>query len=117
MKKRLLALGCVVALLVTFVAVGIVMRRRVPAVEQALGQGQPADYAGDWQAREVSLDLHIEVQGEELLVTGLESQPLVFKRSGPQAPFVHGNRRLTRAYKRLKLHQADGQTLDLRPRL
>lgn len=118
MKQRLLALGCVVLLLALFVGVGMVLRRRVPVVETALGAGQPADYVGDWQCDSASLDLHIEAQGDGLLITGLEDQPVVFGRSGPKEPFVQpgGSRRLARGYQRLRLHQRDGQTLEFRLR-
>lgn len=94
------------------------MRQRYLAASASHAGGSPSAYAGDWQARKVSLDLHIEADGQSLRVTGLEDQPLVFERSSEQKPFEQrgGGRRLWLHWKGLELEQPDGQKLDLRPR-
>lgn len=105
-------------LLALFVGGGNWMRRRYLAASASHAGGSPSAYVGDWQARAVNLDLHIEAQGQTLRVTGLEAEPVIFERTSEQQPFQQsgGGRRLYLHWKGLELEQPDGQRLDLRPR-
>jgi hypothetical protein len=118
-KPNLIAFLWVVGLLLVFVAGGAFLKQRLPALQQhSSAPTRAADYVGDWQSETVSLDLHIESQGDLLQVSGLDVEPLVFERASPQAPYQQrgGTRQLVRQWKRLQLRQGDGSLLELRLR-
>lgn len=118
MKQNLRRLAYVVTLLSLFLAGGAYLRQRLPALQAPAVGGQVADYVGDWQCATVSLDLHVESQGEQLQVSGLETEPVVFERANPESAYQQrgGTRQLRHSWKRLQLVQPDGQILEFRLR-
>ena len=117
-KQNLRRLAYVVTLLSLFLVAGAYLRQRLPAL-QAPGVRLPVPHhVGDWQCPTVSLDLHVESQGEQLQVSGLETDPVVFERANPESVFQQrgGTRQLRHSWKRLQLVQGDGQVLEFRLR-
>lgn len=69
------------------------------------------DYIGDWDCETLSLSLHISGEGQELTVTGLDSEDAVFTRPDDRHPFHEkdGERTMLAGLKHLTVTLADGK--------
>lgn len=111
MADALVALG----LLGMFVAIAGALGPHFHHMTQAATVATPiADYEGTWDCRTITLTLKISIQGDQLVVTNLDSEPAVFVRDSDQKPFHEkgGERTMIARYNHLSLTLADGKEYD-----
>lgn len=109
--KHLKAVLVLVAMLSLFGIAGLV---GLQYIKLPSASARPTSFVGDWQCASPALDIHIELQGQLLLVKNLEKDLWFEPTTNPNEYREQaGTRQLRWNFGKVELQQADGSILTL----